>query len=84
MGKLLTTAIFILSLLFTGHAFGKSNEYYQQTLIHILTECNSKCQEQVFEQEASKAFFVLMDTILNQLRFKLSQQKKEKLWSKSY
>jgi len=24
MGKLLTTAIFILSLLFTGHAFGKS------------------------------------------------------------
>jgi len=34
MGKLLTTAIFILSLLFTGHAFGKSNEYYQQTLIY--------------------------------------------------
>ena len=84
MGKVLTTTIFILSLLFAGHAFGKSNEYYQQTLIQILTECNSKCQEQVFEQEASKAFFVLMDTILNQLRFKLSQQKKEKLWSKSY
>ena len=84
MGKILTTAIFILSLLFTGHAFGKSNEYYQQTLIHILTECNSKCQEQVFEQEASKAFFVFIDAILNQLRFELSQQKKERLWSKSY
>ena len=84
MGKLLTATIFVLSLLYAGHAFGKSNEYYQQTLIHILTECNSKCQEQVFEQEASKAFFVLMDTILNQLRFELSQQKKEKLWSKSY
>ena len=84
MGKLLTATIFVLSLLYAGHAFGKSNEYYQQTLIHILTECNSKCQEQVFEQEVHKAFFVLMDTILNQLRFKLSQQKKEKLWSKSY
>ena len=84
MGKLLTAAIFVLSLLFAGHAFGKSNEYYQQTLIQILTECNSKCQEQVFGQEASKAFLVLMDTILNQLRFELSQQKKEKLWSKSY
>ena len=84
MGKLLTTAIFILSLLFTGHAFGKSNEYYQQTLIHILTECNSKCQEQVFEQEASKAFFVFMEAILNQLRFELSQKKKEKLWLKEY
>ena len=84
MGKVLTTVIFVLSLLFAGHAFGKSNEYYQQTLIHILTECNSKCQKQVFEQEVHKAFFVFMDAILNQLRFELSQQKKEKLWSKSY
>ena len=84
MGKLLTATIFVLSLLYAGHAFGKSNEYYQQTLIHILTECNSKCQKQVFEQEVHKAFFVLMDTILNQLRFEVSQQKKEKLWSKSY
>ena len=77
MGKLLTTAIFVLSLLFAGHAFGKSNEYYQQTLIHILTECNSKCQEQVFEQEVHQAFFVLMNAILNQMRFELSQKEKE-------
>ncbi len=82
MGKILTTAIFILSLLFAGHAFGKSNEYYQQTLIHILTECNSKCQKQVFKQEAHKAFFVFMAATINQLSFELSQQKKEKLWSK--
>ena len=77
MGKVLTTVIFVLSLLFAGHAFGKSNEYYQQTLIHILTECNSKCQKQVFEQEVHKAFFVLMDAILNQMRFELSQKEKE-------
>ena len=77
MGKVLTTAIFILSLLFTGHAFGKSNEYYQQTLIHILTECNSKCQKQVFEQEVHKAFFVLIETMLNQIRFELSMKEKE-------
>jgi len=77
MGKILTTAIFILSLLFAGHAFGKSNEYYQATIVHVLTECNSKCQKEVFEQEVHKAFFVLMDAILNQMRFELSQKEKE-------
>ena len=62
---------------FTTHSFAKSNEYYQQTLIHVLTECNSTCQKQVFEQEVHKAFFVLMDVILNQIRFELSLKEKE-------
>ena len=38
-------------LIFTTHSFAKSNEYYQQSLIHVLTECNSLCQEKVFKQE---------------------------------
>ena len=62
---------------FTTHSFAKSNEYYQQTLIHILTMENSSCQKQVFEQEVHKAFFVLIDAILNQMRFELSQKEKE-------
>ena len=68
--------IIVFSLVFTGHAFAKSNEYYKQTVVHILTECNSTCQKQVFEQEVHKAFFVLMDTILNQIRFEISQNEK--------
>ncbi len=76
--------IFIFFLTFSVHAFGKSNDYYKQTLSHILTQCDSGCQKKVFEQEVHQAFFVLMDSILNQMRFELSQQKKEKLWSKSY
>ena len=75
--KFIKTLIFTFFLAFTGHAFAKSNEYYQQTIVHVLTECNSKCQKKVFEQEVHKAFFVLMDTILNQLRFELSQKEKE-------
>ena len=75
--KFIKTLIFTFFLAFTGHAFAKSNEYYQQTLVHLLTECNSTCQKQVFEQEAHKAFFVLMDTILNQVRFEISQKEKE-------
>ena len=75
--KSIKTLIFIFCLLFTTHAFSKSYEYYQKTLAHILTECNSDCQKQVFEQEVHKAFFVLMDAILNQMRFELSQKEKE-------
>ena len=75
--KLIKTLILLFLLIFTTHAFGKSNEYYQQTIAHILTECNSICQKKIFEQEVHKAFFVLMDAIQNQLRFELSQKEKE-------
>ena len=75
--KFIKILIFTFFLAFTGHAFAKSNEYYQQTLVHVLTECNSTCQKQVFEQEVHKAFFVLMDAILNQVRFEISQKEKE-------
>ena len=69
--------IFLFLISFCTHSFAKSNEYYQTTIVHLLTECNSKCQKQVFEQEVHKAFFVLMDAILNQVRFELSQKQKE-------
>ncbi len=82
--RVIKVLIFIFFLTFSVHAFGKSNDYYKQTLSHILTQCDSGCQKKVFEQEVHQAFFVLMDSILNQMRFELSQQKKEKLWSKSY
>ena len=75
--KIIKILIFTFFLAFTGHAFAKSNEYYQQTIVHVLTECNSICQKKIFEQEVHKAFFVLMDAIQNQLRFELSQKEKE-------
>jgi hypothetical protein len=75
--KFIKILFFLFLVTFTTHSFGKSNEYYQQTLIHVLTECNSTCQKQVFEQEVHKAFFVLMDVILNQIRFELSLKEKE-------
>ena len=75
--KIIKIAVIAFFLIFTGHAFAKSNEYYKQIVINILTECNSLCQKQVFEQEVHKAFFVLMDAILNQVRFEISQKEKE-------
>tara|TARA_B100001029_G_scaffold133871_1_gene112761 strand:- start:187 stop:426 length:240 start_codon:yes stop_codon:yes gene_type:complete len=75
--KIVKTLTFLFLLGFATHSFAKSNEYYKQTLIHVLSECNSKCQKQAFEQEVHKAFFVLMDAILNQVRFEISQKEKE-------
>ena len=75
--RVIKVLIFIFFLTFSVHAFGKSNDYYKQTLSHILTQCDSGCQKKVFEQEVHKAFFVLMDAILNQVRFEISQKEKE-------
>jgi len=74
--KIIKILLFLFLITFTTHSLAKSNEYYQQTLIHVLTECNSACQKKVFEQEVHKAFFVLMDAILNQIRFEISQKEK--------
>ena len=75
--RVIKSIIFIFLLSFTTHAFSKSNEYYKATLVHVLTECNSDCQKLVFRQEVDKAFFELMNAVLNQIRFELSMKEKE-------
>ena len=75
--KALKIMTFLFLLMFSGHAFAKGNEYYKNTLVHILTECNSDCQKLVFRQEIDKAFFALINAVLDQLRFEMSQKEKE-------
>ena len=61
-------------LLFTTHAFSKSNDYYQQTLIHLLTECNSKCQKQIFEQEIKYLLYEIFERVLEKIRLELLEE----------
>jgi len=75
--KLIKSIIFLFLLTFTTHAFAKSNEYYQATIVHLLTECNSKCQEAVFKREVDKSFISLLEAILNQVRWELNMKEKE-------
>ena len=75
--KLLKSVIFIFLLTFTTFAFGKSNEYFQATVVHVLTQCDGDCQKSVFRQEVDKAFFELMNAILNQVRWELTMKEKE-------
>ena len=75
--RIIKSVIFIFLLTYCTHSFAKSSEYYKATLVHVLSNCNSDCQKQVFEDEVHKAFFSLMDAILNQVRFEISQKEKE-------
>ncbi len=81
--KLIKTLVFLFLITFASHSFAKSNEYYQMVITNVLTNCKTdECRKSIFEEEVQTAFFNLMDAILNQLQFELSQKKKEKLWSK--
>ena len=75
--KLIKTLSIVFLLTFTTHAFAKSNEYYKATLVHVLTECNSDCQKFVFRQEVDKAFFELINAVLNQVKWEISMREKE-------
>ena len=75
--KLLKSILVVFLLTFTTHAFAKSNEYYQATIVHLLTECNSKCQEAVFKREVDESFISLLEAILDQVRWQLQMKEKE-------
>ena len=80
--RVFKTLMVVFLLTFTTHAFAKRNAYYQAVVTNVLTNCKTdECRKSIFEQEVHIAFFNLMDAILNQLQFELSQKKKEKLWS---
>jgi len=80
--RVIKTLMVVFLLTFTTHAFAKSNAYYQAVVTNVLTNCKTdECRKSIFEQEVHIAFFNLIDAILNQLQFELSQKKKEKLWS---
>ena len=80
--KIIKVTIFLFLLGFTTHAFSKSNEYYQSVITNIITNCKTdQCRKEIFEQEVHVAFFNLLDAVLNQFQFEISQRKKEKLWS---
>ena len=74
--KLVKSLIFIFLLTFTTFAFGKSNEYFQATVVHVLTQCDGDCQKLVFREEIDKAFFELMNAVLNELKWELSMREK--------
>ena len=70
--------IFSFCLLLTTLASGKSNDYYQQTLTHILIECNSKCQKQTIEQEIKYLLYEIFERVLEKIRSELLEEKRKR------
>jgi len=68
---------FLFCFLFTTHTFGKSDEYYRTTLIHLLTnsECNTKCKKIILEQEIKVLFIEIFEKILKQIQLELLEEK---------
>ena len=77
MFKMLKIIISSFCLLFATYAHGKSNDYYQQTLTHILIECNSKCQKQTIEQEIKYLLYEIFERILEKIRLELLEEKRK-------
>ena len=75
--KLIKSILFLFLLTYCTHSFAKSNDYYRATLVHVLTQCNSDCKSEVFEQEIQRAMFSLMNAVINELKWKLSLREKE-------
>ena len=72
--KIIKSLVFLFCLLLTTLAFGKSNDYYQQTLTHILIECNSKCQKQTIEQEIKYLLYEIFERVLEKIRLELLEE----------
>ena len=75
--KLIKVIVLLFFVLFTTHAWSKGSSYYQATIVHVLTQCNSECRHEVFEMEMNKAFFALISAILNEVKWKLTMKQKE-------
>ena len=70
--------LFIISIKFHNpYIHWKSREYYEQTVIHILTESNSSHQKQVFEQEIKYLFYQLFERLLEKIRIELLDQQEK-------
>ena len=76
--KIIKSLIFLFCFLFTTHAFGRSMDYYQKTLTHILTECNSKCQKQTLEREIKHLFYEIFERVLEKIRMELLEENRKK------
>jgi Mg/Co/Ni transporter MgtE len=73
--KLFKTLFFVFLLSTTTNVLGKSREYYEQTVIHILTESNSSHQKQVFEQEIKHLFYEIFEHISEKIKIELLEGK---------
>ena len=75
----LVTAISIIVVLFCSTAFGKSREYYKETIISGIFDCDTKCKEHKLHYEIQDLSYRMLQVILLKLTRELDQKYKEQL-----
>ena len=75
----LITAHSIIVVLFSSTAFGKSREYYKETIISGIFDCDTKCKEHKLHYEIQDLSYRMLQVILLKLTRELDQKYKEQL-----
>ena len=69
----------IILLLFSSSAFGKSREYYKETIISGIFDCDTKCKEHKFHYEIQDFTYRMMQVILLKISRKIDTKMKNNL-----
>ena len=78
MFKFLKISLITFCILTTTVAFGKSTQYFESTLVHMLSsECDRSCRKEIIESEVSLATILLLKIVGKELQQKLIQLEKE-------
>ena len=75
----LIIALSIIVVLFCSTAFGKSREYYKETIISGIFDCDTKCKEHKLHYEIQDLSYRMLQVILLKLTRELDQKYKEQL-----
>lgn len=78
MFRFIKIIIFLFCLFTTTMVFGRSTEYFETTLVHMIgNECNSKCRNEIIKSEIDKSVILLLQVMINELNHKLMEFQKE-------
>jgi len=78
MFRFIKIIIFLFCLFTTTMVFGRSTEYFETTLIHMIgNECNSKCRNEIIKSEIDKSVILLLQVMINELNHKLMEFQKK-------
>ena len=69
----------IILLLLSSSAFGKSREYYKETIISGIFDCNTKCKEHKLHYEIQDLSYRMLQVILLKISREIDKQFKEEV-----
>ena len=72
-------ATIIMVVLISSSAFSKSREYYKETIISGIFDCDTKCKEHKFHYEIQDFTYRMMQVILLKISQKIDTKMKNNL-----